>query len=472
MKKGTIFKRLFLTYGITIIIGFGILALVLMQLFDQYFIESKKQVLIEQGQKISQEIVLGLYTGQIDQQRLSESLKTVDSLLNARIWLVDAKGYIIGVSGESEDHYLGQQIEEAQLAQLYKGKNYFQTGTFGGKLAEKALTAGYPIFVGLVFKGGVFIHAPLPEVQKTFRDIYAITIAAILLCGLLAYIILYFQIRKISRPLAEISEAAKEIAGGEFQKRLSIKTGDEIEELGNSFNHMAESLERIEENRRNLVANISHDIRSPITSISGFVEGILDGTIPKEKQSLYLSKVLAESKRLGKITSNLLELSNMQQGRMTVKKQAFELNETIRRAIISFEEQILAKNLEIELHLFDEAIYVFSDPGLLERVLMNLLDNAVKFTPENGHVRINTTDTPSKIQVELLNDGVSIDQEELKKIWDRFHKGDTSRGEHRSGFGLGLAIVREIIGLLDEKIWAESGQDFVKIIFTLDKAKN
>ncbi len=472
MKRGTIFKRLFLTYGITIIIGFGILALVLMQLFDQYFIESKKQVLIEQGQKISQEIVLGLYTGQIDQQRLSESLKTVDSLLNARIWLVDENGYIIGVSGTSEDHYLGQKIEEAQLAQLYKGKNYFQTGTFGEKLEEKALTAGYPIFVGKVFKGGIFIHAPLPEVQKTFKDIYAITIAAILLCGLLAYVILYFQIRRISRPLAEISEAAKEIAGGEFQKRLSIKTGDEIEELGSSFNHMAESLERIEENRRNLVANISHDIRSPITSISGFVEGILDGTIPKEKQNLYLTKVLAESKRLGKITSNLLELSNMQQGQMTVKKQAFELNETIRRAIISFEEQILAKNLEIELHLFDEAIYVFSDSSLLERILMNLLDNAVKFTPENGHIRINTTDAPGKIQIELLNDGVSIDQEELKKIWDRFHKGDASRGEHRSGFGLGLAIVREIVGLLDEKIWAESGKDFVKIIFTLDKANN
>jgi len=472
MKKGTIFRRLFLTYGITIIIGFGILALLLMQLFNQYFIESKKQVLIEQGQKISQEIVLGLYTGQIDQQRLTDNLKTLDNLLNARIWLVDDSGYIIGVSGTSEDHFLGQQIEEAQLTQLYKGKNYFQIGNFGGKLEEKSLTAGYPIFVGLVFKGGLFIHAPLPEVQKTFRDIYAITVGAILLAGLLAYILLYFQIRRISKPLGEIGAAAREIAGGEFHKRLSIKTGDEIEELANSFNDMAESLERIEENRRNLVANISHDIRSPITSISGFAAGILDGTIPEEKQTLYLNKVLSESKRLGKITNDLLELSNMQQGQMSAEKQVFELNEIIRRAIVSFEQQIMAKNLQIELHVFDEAIYVYSDSVLLERILVNLLDNAVKFTPANGHILIQTSDQAGKILVELFNDGVAIEQEEIKRIWDRFHKGDASRGEHRSGFGLGLAIVREIIGLLGERIWAESGSDFVKVTFTLDKAKN
>jgi signal transduction histidine kinase len=234
---------------------------------------------------------------------------------------------------------------------------------------------------------------------------------------------------------------------------------------------MAESLERIEENRRNLVANISHDIRSPITSISGFAAGILDGTIPADKQTLYLNKVLSESKRLGKITNDLLELSNMQQGQMSAKKQLFELNEIIRRAIVSFEQQIIAKNLQIELHVFDENIYVYSDPALLERILVNLLDNAVKFTPANGHILIHTTDQAGKILVELFNDGVAIDQEEIKRIWDRFHKGDASRGEHRSGFGLGLAIVREIISLLGEKIWAESGSDFVKMTFTLDKVQ-
>ncbi len=471
MKK-SIFRRLFLTYGITITIGFGILALLLMQLFNQYFIESKKQVLIEQGQKISREIVMGLYTGQINQASLTENLKTLDSLLNARIWLVDSEGYIVGVSGSSEEAYLGQQIQKNQLAELYKGENFFQLGNFGGKLKEQALTAGYPIFLDNVFKGGLFIHAPLPEVQKTFRDIYAIAIGAILMSCLLAYILLYFQIRKISRPLAEISGAAKEIAGGEFQKRLSINTGDEIEELAISFNNMAESLERIEENRRNLVANISHDIRSPITSISGFASGILDGTIPPEKHELYLNKVLIESRRLSKITSNLLELSNMQQGQLVANKQTFDLSEAIRRSIISFEQQITEKKLNIEVHLLGETISVLSDAALLERILINLLDNAVKFTPEGGQIRINTIDQDGKIQVEILNDGVSINKDDLKKIWERFHKADSSRGEYRSGFGLGLAIVREIIGLLDEKIWAESGQDFLKIIFTLERALN
>jgi signal transduction histidine kinase len=470
--KNSLFKRLFLTYGITIIIGFGVLAVLLLQMFNQYFIDSKKQVMIEQGQKINQEIVIGLYTGQIDSQRLTDDLQVLDKLLDARIWLVDGQGSIIGVSGVNEEKYLGQQIGSEELQKLAIGKTYFETGNFGGKLEAKALTAAYPIFIGGSFKGGLYIHAPLTEVEKSFKGIYTITLGAILLSMLLAYVILYFQVRKIAGPLAEISAAAREIAGGEFQKRLSIKTSDEIEDLSNSFNHMAESLEKIEENRRNLIANISHDIRSPITSISGFAEGILDGTIPPEKHREYLEKVRSESKRLIKITNNLLELSKMQQGELQPIKENFELHEMIRRSILSFERQITSKSLSVTLHFFDEAAVVYSDAGFIERILLNLIENAVKFTPDNRAISIRTTEKAGKIIVEILNEGVTIDEVQLAKIWERFHKGDVSRGEHKSGFGLGLAIVRQMIQLLDERIEAESREDQVKFTLSIQKAKS
>lgn len=472
VMKSKLFKRFYLTYGIAIIIGFGILAILLMQMFNQYFIDNKKQVMSEQGAKISQEIVGGLYTGQIDSQRFADDLQVLDKLLNARIWLIDSHGSIIGVSGASEEKFLGQQVDQEQFLKLLSGKSYFETGNFGGKLEEKSITAAYPIYIDGAFKGGLYIHAPLTEIEKSFKGIYLITIVAILLSMLLAYILLYFQVRKIAGPLAEINAAAKEIAGGEFQKRLIIKTSDEIEDLANSFNHMAESLEKIEENRRNLIANISHDIRSPITSISGFAEGILDGTIPPEKHDEYLEKVRSESKRLIKITNDLLELSSMQQGELQPSKDSFELHEMIRRSILSFERQITAKSLGVELHFFDESTLVYSDSSFVERILTNLFENAVKFTPENKVISIKTYKKSSKVIVEIINDGVAIDEILLAKIWDRFHKGDASRGEHKSGFGLGLAIVRQMILLLDEKIQVESFDNKVKFTFSLETAKS
>ncbi|MEL7563669.1 MAG: HAMP domain-containing sensor histidine kinase [Dehalobacterium sp.] len=468
--RRTIFKRLFFSYGITLILGFGILALLLLQLFNQYFIETKKELLIEQGRKISEELVLGLYTGRMDQKRLHDDLQVLDEFLNARIWMVDNRGTIFGVSSSREEKYLGEKISDKQILALSQGEMINEMGTFGGKLGEPSLTVGYPFYFNNAFKGGILIHASLPEVQKTFTDIYKMTIWAILFAGLAAYVVLYFQVKKISRPLKEISEAAKIIAGGEFQQRLNINTNDEIEELAKSFNHMAESLEKIEENRRNLIADISHDLRSPMTLVRGFIEGILDGTIPQDRQEHYLDIVLAESKRLIKMTNDLLELNQMQQGKVEVKKQVFELNEAIRRKLVSFETRIKEKNLSVALVLFQESVKVVSDISFVDRVLTNLLDNAIKFTPSRGKIVIKTSDHKQQVWVEIINTGVTMDQHELRKIWDRFHKRDTSRGECKSGFGLGLAIVKEMVGHLQQRVWAESEDDQVKFTFTLTKS--
>lgn len=470
MKK-SIFKRLFITYGITIILGFGILALVLMKLFSQYFIDSKKDLLLEYGEKITQEIAVGLYAGMLDRQTLNEDLRILDKFLDARIWIIDKEGTIFGVSGDKEEKYLGQKVDAGALGILYRGRNIIETGNFGGKFKEPVLTVGYPIFYNNEFEGGVLVHASMPGIQKSIRDIYNMTVLAITFSGLLAYSILYFQIKRISVPLSEISKAAKIISGGEFQKRLKIKTGDEIEELAKSFNDMAESLEKIEENRRNFIANISHDLRSPMTSIKGFVGGIMDGTIPPEMQGHYLNIVMEECQRLIKMTNELLELNNIQQGKVEVNKTNFELNEMLRRKLINFEKDITRKNIDVMLTFYDDSTIVHADKSMMERIVTNLLDNAVKFTEEKGYIYLRTREEKNKVIVEITNTCTNMDDNKMKSMWERFHKGDESRGIYKSGFGLGLSIVKEMIILQGEEIWADSLDGAIKFSFTIDKAK-
>lgn len=468
--KNSIRKRLFITYGVAIIFGFAVLALSLLRIFDQYFIENRKELLYEQGRKVAKEAATVLYLGSPDSRSLIKDLQVLDRFLNAHIWVVNSDGIIVAVSGTNEERLLGRQVREEKLRNLAKGESIEERGNFDGMLDESSLTVGYPVFVNNRFSGGVLVHASLFEIQENFKEIYRLTLWAILISVAIAYGILYIQIRRISNPLKEISGAAKVIAGGEFHKRLSINTGDEIEELGKSFNNMAESLEKIEENRRNLIANISHDLRSPMTSIRGFIEGILDGTIPEDKREHYLNIVLDESNRLIKITNDLLELGSMQQGSLDIKKEVFELNETIRRKLVAYEKGISSKRLDVVFSMFEEKTFVLSDQVLIERVLSNLMDNAVKFTPERGSIEIRTSTKEGVIIVEITNTGEPISSEELNRVWERFHKGDASRGIYKGGYGLGLAIVREIISQLDERIWVSSGEDYVKFTFTIGKA--
>ena len=468
--KNSIQKRLFITYGVAIIIGFTILALSLLRIFDQYFIENRKELLYEQGRKVAREAATVLYSGNPNSRSLINDLQVLDRFLDAHIWVINSDGIIVAVSGPNEERLLGRQVREEKIGNLAKGESIEERGNFDGMLGESSLTVGYPVFVNNRFSGGVLVHASLLEIQKNFREVYRLTLWVILISVAIAYAILYIQIRRISEPLKEISGAAKVIAGGEFHKRLNINTGDEIEELGNSFNNMAKSLEKIEENRRNLIANISHDLRSPMTSIRGFIEGMIDGTIPEDKREHYLNIVLDESNRLIKMTNELLELGNMQQGSLEIKKEAFELNETIRRKLVAYEKGITEKKLDVVFSMFEEKTFVLSDQVLLERVLSNLMDNAVKFTPEKGSIEIRTSTKEDRIIVEITNTGKSISSEELNRVWERFHKGDTSRGLHKGGYGLGLAIVREIISQLGERIWVSSGEGYVKFTLTIEKA--
>ena len=274
-------------------------------------------------------------------------------------------------------------------------------------------------------------------------------------------VILYFITEKIVSPVREMSKAAKSFAGGRFDVRVPVKgISDEIGELASAFNNMAAALADNEETQRSFLASVSHDLRTPMNSIGGFVDGILDGTIPPEEHVKYLNTVSAETKRLARLVSSLFEITKMQSGEIKFIRKNFDICEMARNALIFLEKKIEAKNLEIEFNCDEDNMYIFADSDATRRILDNLLENAIKFTPEKGLLRINITnggkERDKKILISVYNTGAGIPAEDLPSVFDRFFKSDRSRGLDKSGAGLGLFIVKTIIEAHDEKIWVTS----------------
>ncbi|WP_058486444.1 sensor histidine kinase [Defluviitalea phaphyphila] len=463
----SLFGKLFTVYMGIILGSFILLAAILSQAFESYFIHQKKEIMLEQGEKITKEYAKAYYTGIMDLDQLKFEMQVLDKYLNSMIWIVDHNGRIYVVSRNENQSWLGQKLTYEQINDVFEGKIVTIQGKFGGYFKEPVLTIGYPIQINGKTYGALFMHTPIPEIQKTVGELYKITLICLGLSIILAFFFIYFLSKQITKPMKEMNEVAKVIAGGDFQRRLEVVGKDEVAELANSFNYMAEELNKLEELRKGFIANISHDLRSPLTSIKGFVQAILDGTIPKEKQEKYLKIVLDETRRLTKMTNDIMDLTKMESGQMEIKKDKFEINNLIRTVIEQFEQRILQKKITLKLILAQKETIVFADREQIQRVIYNLLDNAVKFVPEEGKIWIETTLASNKIFVSIKNTGENIPKEDIAYIWDRFHKGDKSRGKDKTGMGLGLSIVKQILKNHGEIIKVENDKDGVIFTFSI-----
>lgn len=287
--------------------------------------------------------------------------------------------------------------------------------------------------------------------------IIRIVIGSILWVLLAALIAVYFISERVIAPLREISSAAKRFASGRFDVRVPVKGGDEVAELAETFNHMAESLDHYDDMRNSFMSNVSHDLRSPMTSISGFIDGILDGVIPPDQHTYYLQVVSSEIKRLSRLVNSLLDLSRIQAGERKFTSVPFDVCETSRQILISFEQKIDAKHLEVEFDCEEERMSAVADPDAIYQVLYNLCDNAVKFASEGGLLAIRIKYLKGKkISVEVFNEGQGISPADVNLVFERFYKSDKSRGLNKNGAGLGLFISKTIIDAHEEEIWVES----------------
>ena len=350
------------------------------------------------------------------------------------------------------------EISQDIIAEIQKHGEFYATGDFEGMFLGANVLCGTHIvnrngdLCGYVFAcSDSFMMADLWELMVK------IIMGSILWVLLAALIAVYFISERVIAPLREISNAAKKFANGKFDVRVPVRGSDEVSELAETFNNMAESLNNYDNMRNTFMSDVSHDLRSPMTSIAGFIDGILDGVIPPDQHKYYLQVVSNEVHRLSRLVSSLLDLSRIQAGDRKFTMTRFDVCETARRIFISFEQKIDAKHLEVEFDLQEERIFVNADADAVYQVIYNLTHNAVKFSSEGGVLRLSIKKLKGKkILVEVYNEGNGIPKEELQYVFERFYKSDKSRGLDKSGAGLGLFISKTIIEAHGERIWVES----------------
>lgn len=338
---------------------------------------------------------------------------------------------------------------------------------------------GYVLFglVGLALVCGLGYYIIYHEnLFHLITDSHDNLLVVIIICFLVTYslsfvmLIVYHIV--VHRPLQKITKGAAEFSSGNLKYQIPVKTEDEMGYLAETLNYMADRLDQSGQYQRNFISNVSHDFRSPLTSIKGFVEAMLDGTIPVEMQEKYLKIIAYEAERLEKLTSNLLTLNEMDIQKRLLKKETFDINTLIRNTCAIFEGKLSAKKIHLEFTLTGEHLWVSADMEQIQQVLYNLLDNAIKFSQNNSQIRFQTSIKNGKVFVSIKDYGIGIPKSSIPRIWDRFYKSDSSRGRDRSGTGLGLAIVKEIINAHDQHINVISTEGAgTEFIFTLEKIR-
>ena len=349
-------------------------------------------------------------------------------------------------------------VPQKILDNISADKDYYQTGRFDGFFKGANVLCGSPIENpdGEIC-GYVFACSDSLMMSELWELMFKTVMGAILWVLLAALIAVYFISERVIAPLREISNAAKSFAKGKFDVRVPVHGSDEVAELALTFNNMAESLNNYDNMRNTFMSDVSHDLRSPMTSIAGFIDGILDGVIPPEQHEYYLRLVSNEVHRLSRLVSSLLNLSRIQAGDRKFTMTRFDICEMVKIILISFEKEIDAKHLDVEFDLQDERMYVNADRDAIYQVLYNLCHNAVKFSADGGKLRISISKQKGKkLLIEVYNEGNGIAKEELQYVFERFYKSDKSRGLDKSGSGLGLFISKTIIEAHDERIWVES----------------
>ncbi|MEY8763196.1 MULTISPECIES: sensor histidine kinase [Clostridium] len=470
MKKG-LFSKLMIAFIAIIMVSFVMTAAFLSYWFEGYYFKQRESELLKESQFIKYKAIQYL-NGNLTADEINETLTYIGNYLSADIWLVDNYGYVYSVSKSEHKNLIAtsKQIVTSDLKELRQNKTVDKTEKYSQIFANPVHTFEIPIFSNNVFKGAIMMHTSINELKGPLKWVYKIiwvsAVFAIVICCIVIY---YLSQRIIIKPLERINYVADKISRGEVEKRVDINSKDEIGELAKSFNSMADSLEQVEKNRREFISNVSHEIRSPITSIKGFIGGMIDGVIPPEKQNYYLSVTYSEIQRLTRLVNDLLDLSAIDSGQIKLRVEKVDINEVIRLCVIKFETRINEKKLKVDVLLENDKLYVAADKDKITQVVTNLIDNAVKYVNDEGNIKIFTKIKGEKVFVSIYNNGSSISEYDMKHMWDRFYKSDKSRTSKIST-GLGLPIVRSILTQLGEDIWVENKKpNGVMFTFTLKR---
>lgn len=402
-----------------------------------------------------------------DNYSFGSDIKTFMLPDDSVLWLVSSDGKILYSSRYA---YTDRRLGDLSA---YFNSDIYTTTTFDGIMDETVVAVYSPIVNTYKTYGYVILSRRLTSVVSDFTPLsnYSYTIFLLLFTFSLSILIVFHIF--IYRPIRHVKRAVNEYAKGNFDyKMLNTNYKDEIGDIAEKLKFMSMEMKEKDNDQRKFITNISHDLRSPLTSIKGYVEAMLDGTIPPELHEKYLNILLFETERLNKLTESLLLLNTWDYKGMRLDITDFDLILLTRNIVASFEGQCSGKKITLDVVFGSKAYMVNADQTKIQQVIYNLLDNAIKFSHNNSTININVTDKNDKIFFSIKDSGIGIPKESLNKIWDRFYKTDSSRGKDKTGSGLGLSIVKEVISSHNENINVISTEGVgTEFIFTLQRSK-
>jgi len=470
MKK-TLYLKFILAYFIFGMFSFIIVTTFVPSMTKERLVREKAETIYTEASLISSTYATGLYASEMDLETVKTQLDFLSAYLNSTIRIINPSGRLV-LDSDSPIN-VEEEIRIENFDPTATSGSYYMVNDFFGNFDSEVLSVFAPITYNYMIKGYVVIHCNMAEIQASCNSLLNISYITLVILLLLSMIILIFFTEIVYIPLRKITYATEQYANGNMHYEFQVESNDEIGYLAACLNYMASQIANAEDDQKKFVANVSHDFRSPLTSIRGYLEAMIDGTIPPEVHEKYLTIVLNETERLAKLTNSLLSLNNLNTKGMLLDRTDFDINTVIRSTAASFEGTCRKKTIAIELVLTGRELYVCADMGKIQQVLYNLLDNAIKFSHHDSVIKVETSVKKNKLFLSIKDTGIGIPKDELKLIWDRFYKSDLSRGRDKKGTGLGLSIVKEIINCHGEHINVIStegaGSEF---IFTLPLSEN
>jgi len=488
MFKST-FSKYLAAFILIILVSFFMLSGIITSMIQEYANEDKENSLISASNAIADHVM------DKEIENVKEYIETLSVVVtpiinldaNLKVVITDRSGRIFLSTINSELDEDGVKKPEisgnlgvVDMSLFFKksdadGEEYLvHSGTLSGLLNERHIVCAKQIGEGDNLRGYVITLASTAEEDNLISITRRAVINSSAWVMLAAVIAVYFITERIIQPLRNMTVASKKFAKGDFETRVTVYGEDEVSELGNAFNNMAESLENLEKMRNSFLASVSHDLRTPMTTISGFIDGITSGAIPEEKHEYYLGVISAEVHRLSRLVSQLLDVSRLESGDRKFNFTDFDVAEVARIILISFEQKIDAKHLDVEFDSENDEMPVHADKDAIYQVIYNLCHNAIKFSRDGGRFVIKIARAENKkIKISVFDEGQVISDEDIPMIFERFYKSDKSRGLDKSGVGLGLYICKTIVDAHGENIAVESKEEIgTEFYFTLKEGES